>query len=694
MNFDSDISLFWLLPWAVISVFLALWLYRGKSPWLAEIATKWKRLLIALRAASLFLLGILFIGIIFQAFIYRDEKPVLVIGVDASTSMLNYKDSSSVKKKINELLGAAKTKLGDKFDIVSYQFGADLKPFEKADFKLLNTDLSKSIEQIRTDYFNRNLGGILMVSDGNFNQGSNPVYAARKLTMTPVYTIGVGDTIYKRDHFVKNVAANDLAFLNNEFPVLVDIEGNKMGKSSAQVTIELNGQVVASQSVNYDDGISDFKQVSFNLTAKSVGFQRYTVRVDRKNNEFNYENNSRSFYIEVVDSRSKILILADAPHPDMSALKSVWDGDENLEIKFVPINEWDRDLKNVDLIVWHEAGRPTSTEIRNAIMNNGISKLLVVGPNSERSATTPLGIGLGIPSSNQTDEIEGTINNGFQQFEISDELVKAFKFYPPLKSKFGQMSTPNNADILAYQRVGPVVKKDPQIFFGKMNQFKYGVIYGEGLWRWKMAEYARTESTTSFTELVSKIGQFLLVKQNASPLRVNLPKKFLKDENVIVNASFLNESLEQITTPTINFNLKDEKGKESKMQFGVFGDGYKLDLGQLKPGKYSWKANTKFGGKAYAKEGIFIVEDLNNEQLDTRANHTLLNQLAQNSGGKFNTMNNYQKSLDDLLKRNDLTTVSYQEASFNDLIEYWWVLLLLILLLGTEWFLRRWLGSY
>lgn len=694
MNFASDISFFWLVPWAVISILLAVWLYKGRSAWLAEIAQKWKQLLISLRAASLFLLGLLFIGIIFQAFVYRDEKPVLVIGVDSSTSMLNYKDSASVKKKLDELILAAKNQLSDKFDIVPYQFGSELKPFEKAEFKLLNTDLAKSIEQVRTDYFNRNLGGILMITDGNFNQGSNPVYAARKLTLTPVYTIGIGDTIYKRDHFVKNVAANDLAFLNNEFPVSVDIEGNKMGKTSAQVTIELNGQVVASQTINYEDGLNDFKQVAFNLTAKSVGFQRYTVRVNRKDNEFNYENNSRSFYIEVVDSRSKVLILSDAPHPDMSAMKSVWDADENLEVKFFALSEWDRSLKNVDLIVWHEAGRNTSKEIRDAVMNNAISKLLIIGPNSDRTSTTALGIGLGLPSSNQTDEVEGSVNKGFQQFEISEELVKAFKFFPPLKSKFGQMSTPNSADILTYQRIGSVVKKDPQVFFSKVNQYKYGVIYGEGIWRWKMAEYARTESTVAFTELVSKIGQFLLVKQNSSPLRVNLPKKFLKDENVIVNASFLNESLEQITTPTINFNLVDEKGKESKMQFGAIGDGYKLDLGQLKPGKYSWKANSKFAGKAHSKEGVFIVEDRNNEQMDTRANHTLLNQLAQNSGGKFNTLLNYQKSLDDLLNRKDLTSVSYQEASFNDLIEYWWVLLLLILLLGSEWFLRRWLGSY
>lgn len=694
MNFSSDISVFWLLPWLLISLGLAVWFYKGKSSWVNEISVKWKRVLIGLRTLTFFILGVLFIGLIFQAFNYRVEKPVLVIGVDTSSSLLNYKDSTRVKKTIEELITLTKSQLSEKFDVETYQFASDLKSLDSVDFHQSQTDLSKSFEQLHADFYNRNLGGVLFVSDGNFNQGSNPIYAAKKLSMSPIYSLGVGDTIYKRDHFIKNIAANDVAFINNEFPLVVAIEGTKMGKTTAKVVVELNGQPIASQTVEYKDGVSDYEQVSFLLPAKSVGYQQYNVRLERKSNEFNYENNSRSFYIEVIDSRSKILLLSDAPHPDLSALKSVWDTDENLEIEFQLISEWDKNLKNVDLIVWHESGRAIAADKRDAIINNSISKLFIVGPNSEKSFTTSLGIGLNVPSSNQTDDIEGSLNVGFQQFEVNEELAKAFKYFPPLKSKFGQMSTSRGVEILSYQRIGPIVKKEPQLFFGKVNQFKYGVIYGEGVWRWKLAEYVKTESSTQFNELISKIGQYLVVKQNTSPLRISLPKKFLKEESIIVNATFLNESLDPITSPVIQFELKNEQGKVSKLQFGTFGTSYKLDIGQLPPGKYEWAAATKFAGKSYSKNGVFIVEDQNREQLDTRANHTLLNQLSKNSGGKFYPLNEFKKSIDDLLSREDLTSIRYQESSFNDLIEYVWLLVLLIVLLSLEWFLRRWLGSY
>ena len=695
MNLSADFSLFWLVPIAFFALFLAIWYYRGKSGWINEIARKWRFTLITLRALSLFLIGVLLLGLIIQAKNYRTEKPVLIVGIDTSLSMTNYKDSNKVRSQIEELIANSKERLSEKFDIDYFEIGSSLNEFSTVKFYQNRTDLSSSLEEIRAAYYNRNIGGVLMVTDGNFNYGSSPIYIAEKMPLVPVYTIGVGDTIAKRDQFIKHIAANDVAFINNDFPVVVDVEGSKMGRTSSIVSLEENGQVIAKETVHFTDGTADFQQLNFVLSAKSPGFHQYKVRIERKENEYNYENNVRTFYIEVIDSRSKILILSNAPHPDISAMKAVWETDANLEVKFEMLDSWDKDLKNVDLIVWHEPGNTVNSEIKNLIVNSTISKLYVIGSSSNASNVKSLGINLTIPNSNQLDDVEGAFNNGFQQFEVSEELKKAFNFFPPLKSKFGRISAGANIDILSYQRIGPVVKKEPQIFFGKVNSnSKYGVIYGEGIWKWRLIEYAKMQSHVAFNELISKVGQLLMVKQNTEPFRVTLPKKFSKDEDVTVNATVLNASLEPITTSVVQFILKSESGKESKMQFGVIGSSYQLNAGKLSPGKYEWSATTSIAGKSYKKSGVFVVEDRNIESLDTRANHNLLRQLAANSKGMFNELKNSQKSLDDLLNRTDLTTMSYEESSFNDLIDYLWILITLFLLLGLEWFLRRWLGSY
>ena len=198
----------------------------------------------------------------------------------------------------------------------------------------------------------------------------------------------------------------------------------------------------------------------------------------------------------------------------------------------------------------------------------------------------------------------------------------------------------------------------------------------------------------AFRDLISKTTHYLLVKQNTTALHVTFPKRFSKDEEVEVNASFYNESLEAITSPKINLTLTDEKNKTSKFQFGVVGDSYKLSLGKLKPGKYSWFATATFNGKSYKKSGVFVVEDIAIEQLDTYSNQALMNQLAQKTKGKFELLKNYQKIINQIKSRDDITSVSIKDASFNDLIDYKFIALLLLLSLAIEWFLRRWFGGY
>ncbi len=701
MRFSSDISLWWLLPIAVLAVVLSGWMYSRKANgWVADLSARWRMLFIILRSLSLFLIAVLLFGIIFQAFSYKKEKPILVIGVDDSSSMLNYSDSTTVPSLVQELLQTAQTELSDKFDIIPYTFSGVPSALEgSVRFNAENTDLAKALDLAKSEFYNRNLAGVLLISDGNYNTGTSPVYSAEKFNTSSIFTIGVGDTITKRDQLIKHIAHNDIAFLKNEFPVVVDIEGNKMGKTSTEVSIESNGKKIASQIIHFEDGVSDYEQVTFLLTAATPGIQQYTVKLSHKENEYNYENNTRTIYVEVIDSRSKILLLSAAPHPDIAAMKSVWDKDQNLEVEFKLLSDWNKDLKNVDLIVWHEPGLNATRDVQQAILNNSVSKLFIIGSQSNASSVYQMNLGIEIPSGNNLDDYEGSLNTGFNAFEYSDELKKAFGYYPPLKAKFGNYRIPRDAAVLSYQRIGPVIKKDALLFFanGKSDSgqpFKYGVIYGEGVWKWKITEYARTKSFTAFDELFSKTGQYLMVKQNTEPFRVTLPKNFTPNESISVNATVLNASLEPVTTSEVHFVLTSESGKESKLQFGVTGTSYKLDLGKLPSGKYSWKAYTSINGKYHEKKGEFVVKPLFLEQADNKANHNLLRQLSEATNGSFHPLKNYASTISELKNRDDFTSASYQESSFNELIEYFVIFLLIVLTLFAEWFLRRYLGSY
>lgn len=693
MIFTSDISLFWLIPWGIVCILLSYLLY-SKSEWFNELHFSWKWILRFSRFFSLFLIGVLLLGIIFQSAEFKKEKPVFVTLIDNSGSMRNYADSNRVLTQIKEVRTKIKSLFGDRFDLVEMTVGKQAVYSSNVDFKEGNSALEKGFEKIMMDYYNRNLGGILFISDGNFNTGSNPLYTSSKLNLTPIFTLGVGDSVPKRDHLIKNISVNEVAFLKNKFPVEVDIDAIKMGKGTYAVSISKGGKTIASKSVSYEKDQREFKQVAFELEADQLGFNTYTVSIAKAENEYNYENNSRNFYIEVLDSKSKVIILAGAPHPDIAAIKEVLDENENFEVKSVLAKDWDKDMRNVDLIIWHEPGIASDPSLLKFVSDQKKPMLYILGPNTSNTIVQSLSIGLTTPGGNKLEELQGSINKGFQPFEISDVLLNSFAFFPPLKAKFGPISSTNFQDVLAFQRVGSVQKKDPLIYFSKKGEVKFGVIYGEGLWRWKMNEFVRTKDFAGFREFLQKTSNYLSVKQNTSALRVTLPNRFTKNEEVIVNASFYNESMAPITTPKIQFTLKDELGKSSKMEFATYGEGYKLSLGKLKPGKYEWTATTSHAGKTYSKAGAFFVENTTLEGLDTYANHALLVEMADKSKGKFEPLTNYDALLKAIALREDISTVSYKQTSFEDLMDYKWIFFLLLFFLGIEWFGRRINGIY
>jgi hypothetical protein len=608
--------------------------------------------------------------------------------------MLNYRDSAEIPNQLIRLRRDLKDQLSEKFELVEMSVGSDAKYEEQTSFNDGNSALSKGFVKINTDFYNRNVGAVVFVSDGNFNSGIHPLYEAEKISFTPVYTLLVGDTVPKRDHYIKNVAVNDVAFLKNKFPVEVDLEGIKMGKGTTTVSIVQNGKTLVSQKINYKDGKEDFEQVTFLIDAEKVGFQSYVVVLKHESNESNYENNIRNFYVEILDARSKILILSGAPHPDVSAFMESLGTDENLEMVSSLTKDWDRQLKNVDLVIWHEPGIDYNPEIYDLLIQKSLPILYCIGPNTGSAIVGKLRIGLQVSTSNQFDEIQGAWNERFSVFEVSPELKRAIAFYPPLKSKFGYVGLSGGAEIAIFQRVGPVNKKEPLLYFGSRDKQKYSVLFGEGIWKWRMNEYLKTKSFEVFNELVHKITQYLMVKQNVSNLQVQFPKRFTKDEEVIVNATVYNEALQKITSPKVRMRIKNDKGRVFNRDFAQTTDMYRLSLGKLDPGKYSWSATTSFNEKSFKKSGEFVVEDVALEKLNSSSNGQVMKQLALRTGGEHRFLNSYEKTIENLLDREDITNVSYEETEFHDLIDLKIFFFLIALLLAAEWFLRKWLGSY
>ncbi|MES2589545.1 MAG: hypothetical protein V4622_11250 [Bacteroidota bacterium] len=693
MNFISEISLLYLIPILALAGLLT-WFFYKKDAKLNEIPKNQKRLIYFARFFSLSIIGFLLLGILFEFVTIRNEKPILITLIDNSASLKNYKDSSEVNSQINSLQKSIDEKFGDSFEKVTYILGNSFRKDPKVNLKDSKSNISAAFEDIFSSYYSRNIGGIICVSDGNYNEGQNPIYSASKIALTPIFTLGVGDTVSKKDQVLKDVISNEIAFLKNKFPVEIDVEAFKMGKRSVTVSISTNGKTIASQQLTYTDGDFDSKQVLFELEAKTVGFQQYIAEVKAVEGEYTTKNNRRSFYVEVLDSRNKILLLSGAPHPDLSALKSVLEKDENIQVEIQTIDKWDKNLKNVDLLVWHEPGIGFNDNINQSILNSKVPVLYFVGTNTNSSTAQKLNIGLTFTNTTQTDEVQANFSEGFDLFEVSEELRSELPKFPPMIVRYGVPKIGTQNKSFLNQKLANINKKDALFYFGSLDKRKYGVFLGEGIWKWKLANYLKFKNHNLFNEFFQKINQYLVQKENSSNLRITLPKRFNISEEVLIKAEFYNEAMDLITKPKISFNLIDQNGKKSVLEFGVNGNMYLLPLGKLKAGAYKWQAFTSYSGKKYSKAGNFIVEDIAIEKLDTKANHTLLRQISENSKGKFFHLKDYNNLIKTIKSREDITSLAYQESSFDSLLDYIWILLALIILLGLEWFLKRWNGYY
>ena len=132
----------------------------------------------------------------------------------------------------------------------------------------------------------------------------------------------------KKDVSIAKVLQNEIAFLGNTFPLEIAIAAEKCSGKNLQVNIWNNGKKIHSEKIAITSG-NAFEKVKVKLLADAIGLQHYTINVTQFPDEKNTENNSYIAYVEVIDSRYKILILTEGSHPDIASYRSAVEKNKN-----------------------------------------------------------------------------------------------------------------------------------------------------------------------------------------------------------------------------------------------------------------------------------------------------------------------------------------------------------------------------
>jgi hypothetical protein len=695
MNFQllTQVSVWWIFVCLLLGFLYAWILYRNfqqqdnRNPW-------FRRILFLLRFSAVSILSFLLLSPMIRTLFRETEKPILLFAQDASSSITLNSDSLFYRNEYPENVNALLEKLKDKYDVSVLSWADQVREGLGNSYTDKQTDFSRLYEEMEIRLGNRNVGAVVIASDGLYNKGSNPVYL--KSLKVPVYTLALGDTTLRKDLLLADLNYNRVVYLGNAFPLEINIEARRCNASQATLRVFEDSTLLFSR--NFQISGNRFSQlIPVILDAKSAGMKRFRIVLNTLEGEVTYANNSRDIYIEVKESRQKILLLANAPHPDLAALKHSIESNSNYSMKTTMIRDFSGSLKEYNLVILHNL--PTKVSDLNTIYSQLVSENIpvwfILGAQTAATRFNELKSLINISTSlEKINAVNAAVNPAFSLFTLSDETKSVLPQFPPLLSPFGKYTFNSDYYSLLTQQVGSVVTKDPLLVFSGSGSMRTGVLCGEGLWRWKLDDFVRHGNFNVFNELVNKTVQNLVVKETRSRFRLIARTNYAENEPVTFDAEVYNNSYELIHEPDVRITITNQNNKNFPYVFSKTDRSYHLNAGYLPVGDYRYKATVNAGDQVLNAQGSFTVSALHAEQSETVADHQLLYTLASNSGGRMFYPHSMDSLFTELSQRDDLKSVSYSHYKMQDLVSLKWVFFLILGLLSMEWFLRKRSGAY
>jgi hypothetical protein len=682
-----------------------------------EIPKLSKRILTFLRWLGLSILFFLLFEPILELSSVLEQKPKTLIFLDDSESM-NI-ESANLKLKQDYIQSIQNSGIQSLENSEILRFGNEPLLISKDSITELNTeDESTDFEKLFINSLRQkdeeNLQSIVIFSDGNFNSGRNPIYAASELGL-PVYTVTVGDTSQKSDVLIENILTNKIAYNNSAVPVNVTIKSSNYNLDSVNIKLIENGKEINSQKINLKDD-KEYYYLQFEYVPNSPGSKKIEVVIDELPRENSTKNNSKIEFIKVLDNKKQIAFFAGSPSYDVSIISSIIDKDPNADInKFIQ-------KKGVSFY-----REPSDAELKSSQMfvfvgfpNQFTSKQLLEKIRNEIAKGKPY---LFVFSQN-LDVKNLAIMKSILPFEVISEGKKEFAVLPVANER--NISNPilritgNESDIDNWNELSPLYKtetflklnpgakslldiavnntilNEPLLIQSSSNGIKSIILTGYGLHKWKLASHAANllkgkESIDLSEKLIENSMKWLNVKEQARKFSIKTNKQeFISGETVVLNAEVYDDSYQAIDNALVTANLIDNDSTSREIILSSIGNGkYISRLEGLLEGSFKIEANAKLNKDVLGSdETRFEVGNLNIEFLNLTANVNLMEQLANSTGGKNYFYSDVENLIKDL-KSNSKEPKKIVNESIINIWEKIWLLATAILVFSLEWFYRK-----
>ena len=648
--------------------------------------------LFILRAVVVGLLVLLFFNPYIKKKTNKIEPATIIIAQDNSNSLVLTKDSTFYKEQFPLILDTLINELEDNFIVDKYLFGNEVNEFTKLDYKDYYTDFHEVLENIKKNYYKKNVGAVVLLSDGICNKSHLPEQNIESYPF-PIYTVTLGDTTSYPDFYIKDVFYNKTSPANSIMPLRIVANANNCRNKQMKIKVLLNNEVIEETDVPVNSNRFS-KTFDFNINSDDEGVKQIDIQICAIENELIKNNNSKRFFIEVVDKQYKALFYAKSPHPDLGSIKNIL-GD-HFEVNTIFSDDEIPDLKEYDILFLHQIPyfRMSNFEDLEAKLreDKNIPVFYIIGESTDFDAFNNLQTSMKITKGavNSILDIKPHYNQNFGLFTIDNEVVEATNSYPPLSLPHLEFSLSSNHDMLLQMSINDILTQAPLLSFTTDSEGrKSAYLLGTGIWRWKLYNYHKENNHDNFEELLTKSVKYLLTEKDKE-LIINYKENYFNNESIIFTADLRNPSQELINEPDLGIRIVNRHTKDIyEYNFLKKNKSYYLDVNNLPEGIYNFSAQAEYGGKTYQENGNFSVISIGAEAQDLVADARRMRLLAALTEGKNFGIKDINLVAAELENDERITSIMREETNYKDLINMKSIFFVILSLISIEWILRK-----
>jgi hypothetical protein len=637
-------------------------------------------LLAVLRFLSVFGILLLLINPKITRNTFEIEKTPLPIVIDNSSSIIDLKakvQSLDLFKKLT-----SNSDLKEKFEIQTYQFDSDFKLSDNIDFTGKQTNIDEVAKNLKSIYKNKIFPTVL-ITDGNQTSGADYVFSFD--SNNKIYPLILGDTTTFLDLKISQLNVNKYAFQGNKFPVEVFLNYAGTKNVNANFSISQGNNVLSKQTVSFSPSNKSFI-LNVLLPADRVGLQIFKASLSSKESEKNTYNNSKNFAVEVIDQKTNIALISAINHPDLGALKRSIETNVQRKVTICKPNQVNS-LQDYNILIFYQ---PTS-EFKSVFEANklaGINSFTITGTNTDFNFLNQNQANYAFKMSNQKEDYLADFNAQFNLFAL-DNI--GFEQLPPLQNAFGTITSIGNNNVLLNARIRNIATNSPLLAFSENAGKRAAYLFGENSWKWRLQSHVDNKSFEKYDIFLDKTIQFLASNNSKKSLVVGHENFYNSGDEIEITAQYFNKNYEFDDKARLTISVTNKLNKQTKnYDLLKTNNAFKVNLNGLSAGQYTFSVKELNSNAVY--NSYFEILDFDIEKQFVNPDLLKLKQLAAQTSGKVFAPTQVDELINNLLQNENYMAVQKSIIKKIPLIDSILLLILIVISLVSEWFIRKYNG--